>query len=41
MRVKYGVTIAGGQGKLTGLIFRIGHLGYVGIFDVLDSNNSA
>ncbi len=35
MRVKYGVTIAGGQGKLTGLIFRIGHLGYVGIFDVL------
>lgn len=35
MRLKYGVTIAGGQGKLTGLIFRIGHLGYVGIFDVL------
>ncbi|MBN1298430.1 MAG: alanine--glyoxylate aminotransferase family protein [Actinobacteria bacterium] len=35
MRVKYGVTIAGGQGKLTGLIFRIGHLGYVGIFDVI------
>ncbi|MBE3089482.1 MAG: alanine--glyoxylate aminotransferase family protein [Actinobacteria bacterium] len=35
MRVKYGVTIAGGQGKLTGLVFRIGHLGYVGIFDVL------
>jgi len=35
MRIKYGVTIAGGQGKLTGLIFRIGHLGYVGIFDVI------
>lgn len=35
MRLKYGVTVAGGQGKLTGLIFRIGHLGYVGIFDVL------
>lgn len=35
MRVKYGVTVAGGQGKLTGLIFRIGHLGYVGIFDVI------
>jgi len=35
MRKKYGVTIAGGQGKLTGLIFRIGHLGYVGIFDVI------
>ncbi len=35
MRVKYGVTVAGGQGKLTGKIFRIGHLGYVGIFDIL------
>lgn len=35
MRVKYGVTIAGGQGKLTGKIIRIGHLGYVGIFDVI------
>ncbi len=35
MRVKYGVTVAGGQGKLQGLIFRIGHLGYVGIFDVI------
>jgi aspartate aminotransferase-like enzyme len=40
MRVKYGVTIAGGQGKLTGLIFRIGHLGYVGIFDVLTAISS-
>lgn len=35
MRVKYGVTIAGGQGKLKGKIFRIGHLGYVGIFDLI------
>ena len=35
MRVKYGVTVAGGQGKLQGLIFRIGHLGYVGKFDVI------
>jgi len=35
MRVKYGVTIAGGQGKLKGKIFRIGHLGYVGIFDLV------
>jgi aspartate aminotransferase-like enzyme len=35
MRIKYGVTVAGGQGKLAGKIFRIGHLGYVGIFDVL------
>ncbi|HJX02181.1 MAG TPA: hypothetical protein VJ348_03260, partial [Candidatus Humimicrobiaceae bacterium] len=35
MRVKYGVTIAGGQGKLTGKIIRIGHLGYVGMFDII------
>jgi aspartate aminotransferase-like enzyme len=35
MRVKYGVTIAGGQGKITGKIIRIGHLGYVGMFDVI------
>jgi aspartate aminotransferase-like enzyme len=35
MRVKYGVTIAGGQGKLTGKIIRIGHLGYFGIFDII------
>ena len=35
MRVKYGVTIAGGQGKITGKILRIGHLGYVGMFDVI------
>ena len=35
MRVKYGVTIAGGQGKLAGKIVRIGHLGYFGIFDII------
>jgi serine---pyruvate transaminase len=35
MRVKYGVTITGGQGKLTGKIIRIGHIGYVGIFDIV------
>ena len=35
MRVKYGVTIAGGQGKMAGKIIRIGHLGYVGMFDVI------
>jgi aspartate aminotransferase-like enzyme len=35
MRIKYGVTIAGGQGKITGKIIRIGHLGYVGMFDVI------
>ncbi len=35
MREKYGVTIAGGQGKLTGKIIRIGNLGYFGIFDTI------
>jgi serine---pyruvate transaminase len=35
MRVKYGVTITGGQGKLAGKIIRIGHLGYVGMFDII------
>ena len=35
MRVKYGVTIAGGQGKLAGKIIRIGHLGYFGMFDII------
>ncbi len=35
MRVKYGVTLAGGQGKLAGKIFRIGHIGYFGIFDII------
>ncbi len=35
MRVKYGITVAGGQGKLAGKIIRIGHLGYFGIFDVI------
>jgi serine---pyruvate transaminase len=37
MREKYGVTIAGGQGKLSGKIIRIGHLGYFGMFDVIIS----
>jgi aspartate aminotransferase-like enzyme len=35
MRVKYGVTIAGGQGKLAGKIIRIGHIGYVEMFDLV------
>jgi aspartate aminotransferase-like enzyme len=29
LRNDFGVTVAGGQGKLTGKIFRIGHLGYI------------
>ncbi len=35
MKNKYGVTIAGGQAEYAGKIFRIGHLGYVGEFDVI------
>jgi len=35
MRDKHKVVIAGGQGKLKGEIFRIGHLGYVDIHDIL------
>ncbi len=35
LRRKYGVTVAGGQGKLKGKIFRIAHLGYMGSFDVI------
>ncbi len=35
LRVKYGITAAGGQGHVKGKIFRIAHLGYAGIFDVI------
>ena len=31
-----GVVLAGGQGKLTGKIFRVGHLGQVTLTDILD-----
>ncbi len=34
-REHYGVILAGGQGALTGKIFRIGHLGYVDQLDIL------
>ncbi len=34
-RDKYGISIAAGQGKLKGKIFRIGHLGYVDETDVI------
>ncbi len=30
-----GLTVAGGQGKLTGLVFRVGHLGYVTVNNIL------
>jgi len=35
MQDKYGVTIIGGQDKLKGKIFRLGHMGYCGDFDVI------
>lgn len=35
LRDRMGVTFAGGQDHLTGKIVRIGHLGYVGAFDVV------
>jgi aspartate aminotransferase-like enzyme len=35
LREKYGVTTAGGQDSAKGKIFRIAHLGYAGIFDVI------
>ena len=31
----HNITIAGGQGKLTGKVFRLGHMGYVAEFDVI------
>jgi len=34
MREEYGVVVTGGQGKLEGKIFRIGHLGYVSESDI-------
>jgi aspartate aminotransferase-like enzyme len=35
LREKFGVTTAGGQDSAKGKIFRIAHLGYAGIFDVI------
>jgi aspartate aminotransferase-like enzyme len=35
LREKYGITAAGGQGIARGKIFRIAHLGYAGLFDVI------
>src|ERR671936_323035 len=34
MRDRFGITIAGGQGELKGRIFRIGHIGWVDVFDI-------
>lgn len=35
MKERYGITVAGGQDAYKGKIVRIGHLGYVGEFDVI------
>ena len=35
MRDRFGVTIAGGQGKLKGRIARVAHCGYFGAFDIV------
>jgi aspartate aminotransferase-like enzyme len=35
LKSKHGVTIAGGQDDFAGRIFRIGHLGYFGPFDII------
>ena len=35
MRDRYGVTVAGGQGRLKGKIVRIAHCGYYGAFDIV------
>jgi serine---pyruvate transaminase len=35
MRERFGITIAGGQGKLKGRIARIAHCGYFGAFDII------
>jgi serine---pyruvate transaminase len=35
MRERFGITIAGGQGKLKGKIARVAHCGYFGAFDII------
>jgi aspartate aminotransferase-like enzyme len=34
LRDRYGVTLAGGHGKLKDRMFRIGHIGYYDVFDI-------
>lgn len=34
LRDRYGITIAGGHGDIADRLFRIGHIGYVDIFDI-------
>ena len=35
MRTRYGITIAGGQDHLKGMIVRIAHIGYMSEFDII------
>ena len=35
LREKYGITAAGGQDHLKGKIFRLAHMGYMDLFDVI------
>jgi aspartate aminotransferase-like enzyme len=35
LRDRYGIVLAGGQGKLRGQIMRIGHMGYMNEFDIV------
>jgi len=35
LRDRFGITIAGGQGRLKGKIFRIGHIGWFDVFDIV------
>jgi aspartate aminotransferase-like enzyme len=37
VRKQYGIRLAGGQGKFTGAIVRIGHMGFVDPFDTLNA----
>jgi len=34
LRDRFGMTIAGGQGELRGVIFRLGHIGWFDVFDI-------
>ncbi|MDX6485132.1 MAG: hypothetical protein QOF43_285, partial [Gaiellaceae bacterium] len=35
LRDRFGMTIAGGQGELLGKIFRLGHIGWFDVFDIV------
>ena len=37
LRERYGIQLAGGHGPLKPTVFRIGHIGYYDIFDIVTS----